>query len=83
MSKDVLAGECPRPRYLTVREAARALGMSRQTLWRRIRLGTVQPLTVDGRYVIPTHRLDALKTDQRIAARPYRRQGQHRGDAAQ
>lgn len=74
MSKNILTsvGEVS-PRYFTVREAAGVLGMSTQTLWRRIRMKELNPLTVDRRYVIPAHMLKRLASDQVVRVRPYRR----------
>ena len=59
-------------RWYTIRDAAALLGLSRQTLWRRIREGTLEPLRVDGRLVIPRSLLIRLQTESVITVRPYR-----------
>lgn len=58
--------------WLSVPEAALALGMSPQTLWRRVRQRCVDLPTVDGRLVVPLAHLEVLRTDPNVAARPYR-----------
>ena len=62
-------------RWFTVPEAAGLLGVSKQTLWRRVRLGVIELPTVDGRLVVPASRLELLRTTDGLVARQYRRRG--------
>lgn len=59
-------------RWLTIPEAAAELGMSRQTIWRRVRQRRVSLPTVDGRLVVPNSRMPELAADPTIRARRYR-----------
>jgi hypothetical protein len=61
------------PRYFSIPEAAEALGMSPQTLWRRVRQQRVVLPRVGGRLVVPASRLNQLGLDETITARRYAR----------
>lgn len=60
-------------RWFSIPEAAQALGMSKQTLWRRVRSGVLKLPTLEGRIVVPASRLELLRLTPAIAARRYRR----------
>ena len=68
-----------RQRWLTVTEAAAVLGMSKQTLWRRIREGVIELPRIDGRLVVPASRLPQLAASPALNPRPYNRRQQVRG----
>ncbi len=59
-------------RWFTVREAASILGMSRQTLWRRVRCGELKVMRVDEQMVIPASQLKELLANGTLRARAYR-----------
>lgn len=50
---------------LTVQEAARALRVSVQTIWRYIKAGTLAGRKVGGKYLIPEEALEALREPQK------------------
>lgn len=60
-------------RWYTVAEAATLLGMTKQTLWRRIREGILPLPTVDGRLVVPAARIEQLRASGELVARAYNR----------
>lgn len=59
------------PRWYSIRDAAKQLGMTPQTLWRRIREGSIERVELDGRAVIPKSRLLVLQADPSITSRSY------------
>jgi hypothetical protein len=60
-------------RHYSIQDAAPLLGMSPQTLWRRIRTGQLSVPRVDGRFVVPASRLAELQADTSFTARRYTR----------
>lgn len=60
-------------RWFTVADAAGLLGMSKQTLWRRVRLGIIDLPTVDGQLVVPASWLERLRATDGLEPRQYLR----------
>jgi excisionase family DNA binding protein len=60
-------------RWYSVVEAAVMLGMSKQTLWRRVRDGVIELPRVDGRLVVPATRLAELSNSPTVPGRRYQR----------
>jgi hypothetical protein len=61
------------PLQYGIHQTAAILGMSPQTLWRRIRSGQLSVPRVDGRLVVPASRLPELLADSSLVARRYRK----------
>lgn len=60
--------------HLTVKEAAWALGVSRQTIYNMVRDGRLQPLRIGGHLYFPTDAVDHIIQHRREFIRPGRRQ---------
>jgi len=68
-------GDGPRRRWYGIPQAAELLGLSKQTLYRRVRMGVVVLPRLDGRLVVPASRLEELRHSPGVAARQYQRRG--------
>lgn len=66
-------GVRPERRWFTVPEAATLLGVTKQTLYRRVRHGLVALPRLEGRLVVPASKLEELAETPGLTARPYRR----------